>query len=68
MRTTHINASTNDDGSRNVSFYNGPDVGWLPAGRLMPEVRNYVKEQPTNRYKPARMTNCEPVHTFDVQS
>ena len=51
MRQTHINETANDDGTRNVSFYGGENVGWIPAGRLMPEVKNHVPEQPTNRYK-----------------
>jgi len=47
-RKTHINASANPDGSRNVTFLH-PD-GNIPAGVLMPEVKNHVPEQPTNRY------------------
>lgn len=49
MKSVHINESANPDGSRNVSFYSQGD--WHPAGRLMPEVTNHVKEQPTNKWK-----------------
>ncbi len=51
MKTTHINPFRNADGSRNVSFYGGMQVGWFPAGRLMPTITNHVPEQPTNRWK-----------------
>lgn len=50
MKTTHINASANKDGSRNVSYLSERE-GWIPAGRLMPEVKNHTPEQPTNRWK-----------------
>ena len=43
---THINRSPNPDGTRNVSFYLGGEKGWMPAGVLMPEVTNHVREQP----------------------
>lgn len=53
MRTfdrLHINESPNPDGSRNVSgLIYGDD--WHPAGRLQPEIKNHVKEQPTNKWK-----------------
>lgn len=45
-----INPSANPDGTRNVSFLSDRE-GWIPAGRLMPEVTNHVKEQPTNKWK-----------------
>ena len=52
MRETRINPSANPNGSRNVSWYH-KDTGWMPAGRLMPEVKNHVPEQPTNKWKKA---------------
>jgi hypothetical protein len=51
IRNTYINRTSNDDGSRNVSGYYGENVGWLPMGKLMPEVTSHVKEQPTNRWR-----------------
>jgi len=32
--------------SGNVSIFRGPDKGWIPSGRLMPEVTNVIPEQP----------------------
>lgn len=50
-KTTHINHKANADGTRNVSFYEGLGVGWVPAGKLAPEVTNHVPNQPTNQWK-----------------
>lgn len=41
----HVNASTNPDGTRNVSMLLGPNDGWVPAGRLMPQLRD-SRQQP----------------------
>jgi hypothetical protein len=51
IRNTYINRATNPDGTRNVAGYYGPDEGWLPMGKLQPEVTNHIKEQPTNKWR-----------------
>ena len=43
MRKTHINATPNVDGSRNVSF-RSRESGWIPAGRLMPRIDQATAE------------------------
>ena len=52
MKTSWINRGHNGDGSQNVTFHDAVE-GWIPAGKLQPEVTNHVKEQPTNRWKQA---------------
>ena len=49
MKQTHINPAANPDGTRNVVFLTETE-GYVPAGRLMPEVTNHVPEQPTSKY------------------
>lgn len=46
FKVLHVNRHVNPDGSRNVSGFNTGSSGWQPAGRLMPEIRNHVPEQP----------------------
>lgn len=50
IRDTYINKTPDLKGARRVAWW-APLTGWKVVGRLMPEVKNHVQEQPTNRWK-----------------
>ncbi len=43
MKTTHIGPEL-ADGRRPVSFYRGPEQGWVPSGYLMPQASEKTLE------------------------
>lgn len=56
MKTSRFDIIPQADGRRRVWFLTDVVGGlrkWAHKGWLMPEVRNHVPEQPTNRYKQA---------------